>query len=85
MWCMLVFYLADQCWLASLEAHSPVVPSPASGLTVGLQMHGKHWWGPVFYVRPFEATIHYGLTSVWLTAFVAALCNVFRRLLLRRS
>jgi hypothetical protein len=82
---MLVFYLADQCWLASLEAHSPVVPSPASGLTVGLQMHGKHWWGPVFYVRPFEATIHYGLTSVWLTAFVAALCNVFRRLLLRRS
>ena len=83
--CLLIFFVADECWMAFLEARSPAVPSPAFGLTVGLQRHAEWWQGPMFYVRPFDAAVHYVLLTVAKTALVVASWLMFRREVLGRS
>jgi hypothetical protein len=90
MWWLIGSFVVDQCWLSNLQARSPTVPSISEGLTVALRMHtGRSivgsMVGPVFYVSPFDAAIHYCLGWSFVAAFVTAIYIVLRHHLPGRS
>jgi hypothetical protein len=85
MWWLIGSFLADKCWMSHLQTRSPRAPSIPEGLTVGLQMHSEGWKGPVFYVQPFDAAIHYCLALSCTAAFVMGFCFWLRHHLLNGS
>ena len=79
----IVVFFVDLAWMFLLESYSPKVMSLENGKTVMLQIHSRIGYGLKFYVHPFEAYVHYALSTVSAAALAVflfrGLTKLFRK------